>query len=197
MKGNKTYFYLISIIFILSVLQLAGCGKEKNVYMEETKIESESQNIEDETIESPFAAPTPKPKENAEPESEEISGIYGKWKILDMAGHGYIYGEFSMEDYVGGVVTIAEDYMECDLPMGKSKLENPKYKLTTQSRNEFLEGRKVTVDNIFGFKPDKIQMIEVIYDYDDIWDGFVRFWIRDETHLIFLGPVYFLAEKAE
>lgn len=38
-----------------------------------------------------------------------------------MVGYGYIFGEFSMEDYVGGIVTIDEDYMECDLPMGKRK----------------------------------------------------------------------------
>lgn len=53
----------------------------------------------------------------------ELQVIYGKWKILDMVGYGYIYGEFSMKDYVGGTVTIRENYIETDLPLGRWKLK--------------------------------------------------------------------------
>lgn len=42
MERNKIYFYLI--IFILSILQLTGCGTEKNTYTEATSMESESKN---------------------------------------------------------------------------------------------------------------------------------------------------------
>lgn len=124
---------------------------------------------------------------------KEVGAIYGKWKIIDKVGHGYVVGEFSMEDYEGGIVTIDKDYMECDLPMGKYRLENPEYKLTKQTENEFLVGTKVSVENIFGFTPDKIQMVEVNPDYY----GFTLFWIKDETHLIFCAPVSLLAEKVE
>ena len=34
-----------------------------------------------------------------------------------------------------------------------------------------MEGTKLRVDNIFDFKPDKIQMVEVSHGYD----GFTRF----------------------
>lgn len=193
------------IVLLLCCVTIVSCGSDK-------AMDNKSANKSDEIMESSpvptqqpeetmenSPVPTQQPeesKENMKPKSEEIGGIYGKWKILDMVGHGYIFGEFSMEDYVGGVVTIDKDYMETDLPMGKYRLENPEYKLTTQSENEFLEGTKVSVENIFGFKPDKIQMVEVRNGYNG-YNGFVRFWIRDETHLIFHGPVYFLAEKVE
>ena len=50
-----------------------------------------------------------------------------------MVGYGYIYGEFSMKDYVGGTVTIRENYIETNLPLGRWKLKNPIYKLEKQN----------------------------------------------------------------
>ena len=44
--------------------------------------------------------------------------------------------QFNRSEYV----TICEDYIEYDLPVGKGKLENPKYKLTKQSKNDFSGG---------------------------------------------------------
>lgn len=185
----------IVIMLLLCCVTIASCGSDK-------AMDNKPANKSDEMMES-FPVPTQKLKEsreNMETKNEEISGIYGKWKILDMVGNGYIFGEFSMEDYVGGVVTIDKDYMESNLPMGKFRTENPEYKLTKQSENEFLLENKVTVENIFGFKPDEIQMVKVysgIIEGTIEWEGFGLFWIRDETHLVFLGPVYFLAEKVE
>ena len=56
-----------------------------------------------------------------------------------MVGYGYIYGEFSMKDYVGGTVTIRENYIETDLPLGRWKLKNPVYKLEKQNEEDFWE----------------------------------------------------------
>ena len=83
-----------------------------------------------------------------------------------MVGEGYIYGNVSMKDYVGGEITICEDYIECDLPLGKEKLENPKYKLTKQNKDDFWEYRHANADSGFGFKGNKIKMIEVYDDKD-------------------------------
>ena len=53
------------------------------------------------------------------------------------------------------------------------------------------------MNNGFGFKSKQIKSITV-FDDNDEWDEFgCIFWIRDKEHLIFLGPVYFLAERIE
>ena len=79
----------------------------------------------------------------------------------------------------------------------KKKLENPKYKLTKQNKNDFWEYRHADINNGFSFSGNQIKLIEVLNGNDE-WDEFAGFfWIRDKKHLIFLGPVYFLAEKVE
>ena len=122
--------------------------------------------------------------------------IYGKWKIVEQTGSGYIYGEFSMDDYVGGIITIDKDYIESDIPLEKTRLENPKYEIKEQSRNDFYMIIHSDYDS-FGFEDDTPTMVEV-YGENDTWDEFGgEFWIKDKNHLIFLGPVFFLAEKVE
>lgn len=126
-----------------------------------------------------------------------IDMIYGKWEILDMVGYGYIYGDVSLEDYTRGKITIGKQCFEYDLPAAKGKVKNPRYKLTKQSKDDFWEYTHANAENGFGFKGNHIKMIEV-FDGDESWDDFGRFfWIRDKKHLIFMGPVYFLAEKIE
>lgn len=127
----------------------------------------------------------------------ELQAIYGKWKILDMVGYGYIYGEFSMKDYVGGTVTIRENYIETNLPLGRWKLKNPIYKLEKQNEEDFWEYSHANIHSGFGFKSEKIKAVTVFDDKDE-WDEFGNiFWIRDKDHLIIFGPVYFLAKRIE
>lgn len=128
--------------------------------------------------------------------SENDLSIYGKWKIVEQTGSGYIYGEFSMDDYVGDIITIDKDYIESDIPLEKTRLENPKYEMKEQSRNDFYMIIHSDYDS-FGFEDDTPTMVEV-YGENDTWDEFGgEFWIKDKNHLIFLGPVFFLAEKVE
>ena len=135
-----------------------------------------------------------KSKDRNNSKRSKIDAIYGKWKILNMVGEGYIYGDFSMEDYVGGIITIRENYMETNLPLGRWKLNNPIYKLKKQNEDDFWEYRHANMNNGFGFKSKQIKSITV-FDDNDEWDEFgCIFWIRDKEHLIFLGPVYFFAD---
>lgn len=114
-----------------------------------------------------------------------------------MVGYGYIYGEFSMKDYVGGTVTIRENYIETDLPLGRWKLKNPVYKLEKQNEEDFWEYSHANIHSGFGFKSEKIKAVTVFDDTDE-WDEFGNiFWIRDKDHLIFFGPVYFLAKRIQ
>ena len=114
-----------------------------------------------------------------------------------MVGYGYIYGEFSMRDYVGGTVTIRENYIETNLPLGRWKLKNPIYKLEKQNEEDFWEYSHANIHSGFGFKSEKIKAVTVFDDKDE-WDEFGNiFWIRDKDHLIIFGPVYFLAKRIE
>ena len=55
-----------------------------------------------------------------------------------MVGEAYVYGDFSMEDYVGEIVTVHEDYIKTDLPLERWKLENVISKLESQNAEDFL-----------------------------------------------------------
>ena len=79
-----------------------------------------------------------KSKDSNTTKSEEIDAVYGKWKILKMVGEAYVYGDFSMEDYVGEIVTVHEDYIKTDLPLERWKLENVISKLESQNAEDFL-----------------------------------------------------------
>ena len=114
-----------------------------------------------------------------------------------MVGEAYVYGDFSMEDYAGGTITIRENYIETNLPLGRWKLNNPIYKTKKQNEDDFWEYTHANIHNGFGFKSEQIELVTV-FDDNDEWDEFGgTFWIRDKKHLIFWGPVYFLAEKIE
>ena len=178
---------------IIGLLLLITCKNNLS------NIENTSTNMSDNVTKN---SPEPtqiseKSKNNSILKRKKVDMIYGKWKILDMVGYGYIYGDVSLKNYVGGVVTIHDNYIESNLPMGKIKLKNPKYKSKKQNKDDFWEYRHANIDNGFGFKSNQIKLIEV-YDGSDEWDEFGgTFWIRDKKHLIFWGPVYFLAKKIE
>ena len=92
-------------------------------------------------------------------------------------------------------VTIRENYIETDLPLGRWKLKNPVYKLEKQNEEDFWEYSHANIHSGFGFKSEKIKAVTVFDDTDE-WDEFGNiFWIRDKDHLIFFGPVYFLAKR--
>lgn len=178
--------FIVMAVLLCSAL-FVSCGSY-------TGTNSSSTNMLENTISTEIPQ---EPADSSDAKSSKMDMIYGKWEILDMVGEGYIYGDFSMEDYIGGIVTIQKNYIESNLPLGKKKLENPKYKLTKQNKNDFWEYRHADINNGFSFSGNQIKLIEVLNGNDE-WDEFAGFfWIRDKKHLIFLGPVYFLAEKVE
>ena len=105
-------------VLLCSVL-FVSCGSY-------TGTNSSSTNMLENTISTEIPQePTEIPQEPADSsdaKSSKIDMIYGKWEILDMVGEGYIYGDFSMEDYIGGIVTIQKNYIESNLPLGKKKI---------------------------------------------------------------------------
>lgn len=188
------------IILLLCCIMLVSCGQE-NVPANKLNSSKEKNDFTrtPDTIEN-SSLPTQnqkKSKDSNKSNRRKMDAICGKWKILKMVGEGYIYGEFSMEDYVGGTVTIHENYIETNLPLGTWKLNNPIYKFKKQDKHDFWVYSHANMHNKFGFKSEKIESVTV-FDNKDSWDEFGWiFWIRDKEHLIFMGPVYFLAEKIE
>lgn len=181
----KKKFSLIALL--LFCMTIVSCSH--------SKVNNTSENTP-ESIENSLI-PSQIPKESKDSNNSKEEKIYGKWKILKMVGEGYIYGEFSMDDYVGGIVSIHENFIETDLPLGRWKLDNPIYKLEKQNGDDFWEYSHANIHNGFGFKSEQIELVKV-FDNNDEWDEFGGiFWIRDKTHLIFFGPVYFLAEKIQ
>ena len=130
------------IILLLCSIMLVSCGQE-NVPTNKLDISKEENNSAKtpEIIEN-SSLPTQNQKQSKDRNNSKrrkIDAIYGKWKILNMVGEGYIYGDFSMEDYVGGIITIRENYMETNLPLGRWKLNNPIYKLKKQNEDDFMQ----------------------------------------------------------
>ena len=97
----------------------------------------------------------------------------------------------------GELQAIYGNYIESNLPLGRWKLKNPIYKLEKQNEEDFWEYSHANIHSGFGFKSEKIKAVTVFDDKDE-WDEFGNiFWIRDKDHLIFFGPVYFLAKRIE
>lgn len=188
------------IILLLCCITFVSCGQENTPTnkLDIKKEENNSTRMPDKIENSSLPTQDQKKiKDNNNSKRRKIDAIYGKWEILNMVGEGYIYGDFSMEDYVGGIITIRENYIETNLPLGRWKLNNPIYKLKKQNEDDFWEYRHANIHNRFGFKSEQVKSVTV-FDDNDEWDEFGWiFWIRDKEHLIFLGPVYFLAEKIE
>ena len=174
-----------SLTMLLCCITLISCGQE-NISTNKPDIgkkENYSTGTPDIIENSSLPTQTPKKSKGRNKSKRgELQAIYGKWKILDMVGYGYIYGEFSMKDYVGGTVTIRENYI---------------YKLEKQNEEDFWEYSHANIHSGFGFKSEKIKAVTVFDDKDE-WDEFGNiFWIRDKDHLIIFGPVYFLAKRIE
>ena len=203
----KRIFCFIILFFCYAVI--TSCGMKSNLgnadlsnnkpndtsKKEPSSIPNKTQSNES----IPNCTPTSIPNvvESIPSKSPTQESYYGKWKITEMVGYGYIYGEFSIDDYVNGIITINESYFEYDIPLEKKRLRNPKYKVKTQSKNEFYHVSNANFDNGFGFKGDKVKLV-MVYDGNDKWHEFgATFWIRDKNHLIVMGPVYFLAERVE
>ncbi len=196
----------VAFLFIfMSCALMSACGRnvENNSEMPDNMSTSQTA-VETDTAStaSPAIASGNAPTEShaampdASGNGENDSLIYGKWKIIEQTGSGYIYGEVSLDDYIGGVITIDKDYIESDIRLGRHRLENPRYKIKQQNKYEFYMVIHSDYSS-FGFKDDTPTMIEV-HDGSDDWGEFgTTFWIRDEKHLIFLGPVFFLAERME
>lgn len=187
-KGNMSVMTIVS--FLCCMIFISCENRQAEHAAVPTRFPSETQEIPEpiQLVEGPERSSF----------SKKLEMILGKWKIIRMIGEGYIYGDVSVEDYVGGIVTIREDKIESDLPLGKMVFDDPQYKVKEQDQNDFWMYRHANMDAGFGFKSDRVKLVEVYDSNNESWDEFGdMFWIRDEEHLIFLGPVYFLAEKID
>lgn len=71
---------------------------------------------------------TPNIVESSSSKFPSKQSFFGKRRITEMVGYGYIYGKFSMDDYVNGIITINENYFQYDIPLEKKNFKNQSIK---------------------------------------------------------------------
>lgn len=139
-----------------------------------------------------FTAPTAQPDFS----SSVFSRAFGKWKVIDTIGYGYICTDEPIENYVGGTIEICDDLITCNMPDDEYDytIKYPKFVMRWQSADDFYMERYATYKS-FKFEDDKrVPLVEI----KSKEGGFgTRFWIRDKNHIVIAGPQYFLAEKED
>ena len=92
-----------SLTMLLCCITLISCGQE-NISTNKPDIgKKENYSTGTPDIIENSSLPTQTPKKSKGRNKSKRGELQ---KILDMVGYGYIYGEFSMKDYVGGTVTM-------------------------------------------------------------------------------------------
>lgn len=129
--------------------------------------------------------------------SSKFASVFGKWKVIKRIGSGYVFTDNPPENsYIGGEITITDEMIQCSMPDKKLNytIEDPKYVMQWQSRNDFYMEHYAQYDS-FGFEnPEKVPKIEIKKKGKSLGFG-STLWFKDEDHIIVMGTQYFLAEK--
>lgn len=128
--------------------------------------------------------------------SSKFVGVFGKWRVIERIGSGYAFTDIPEKSYIGGEITITDELVQCSMPDKELNytIKDPKYVMQWQSRNDFYMEHYANYDS-FGFEdPEKVPKIEIKKKGQSLGFG-SELWIKDENHIIIMGPQYFLAEK--
>lgn len=128
--------------------------------------------------------------------SSKFVGVFGKWRVIERIGSGYAFTDIPEKSYIGGEITITDELVQCSMPDKELNytIKDPKYVMQWQSRNDFYMEHYANYDS-FGFEnPEKVPKIEIKKKGQSLGFG-STLWIKDENHIIIMGPQYFLAEK--
>lgn len=116
--------------------------------------------------------------------------------VTERIGYGYAFTDTPENSYIGGEITITDELVQCSMPDKELNytINEPKYVMQWQSRNDFYMELYAQYDS-FGFEdPDKVPKIEIKKKGESLGFG-STLWIKDENHIIIMGPQYFLAER--
>lgn len=123
---------------------------------------------------------------------------YGEWEIVSSTGSGYIFSTtYKEEDYTGIKILISEDSFRVSGGQESVKIENPKYKKHMVTNDELYSERKISKKNLGYADSEQVVAVDVLDGKKEV-DAFgTSFYIKDDTHLIFIGPMYFMAKKVK
>lgn len=177
---NMKKSYVIMMLLLLSVI-LCACPEKK---MTSKLAENAGGNTP--TTSTPIYSPQP---------TKLAETYYGKWKIISKIGYGYISSAaYSENDYIGVEINISESSIIVHSKNKDRKINKPKFEKKTLDDNKLYKEYGVFFENLT-INDDKVTSITVLKD-DELWDEFGgKFIIKDDDHLIFRGPMFFLAEK--
>lgn len=121
--------------------------------------------------------------------------FYGDWKITSVTGQGYIFSaNYDEKDYIGKHISFSEDTFCID---GVVILEKPIYKKNTISEEDLFAESKISKKNLGYKKGDKVIEVSTYNEKKELHSFGSKFYIKDDEHLIFIGPMYFLAERVK
>lgn len=126
----------------------------------------------------------------------KFARVFGEWLVIDRIGDGYVFNDTPEEDYIGGRIIISDELVQTSMPNEELNvtLKDPEFLMQWQSAEDFFMGRYARYES-FGFEDkEKVPLIEISENNETFGFG-SRIWIKDENHIVILGPQYFLAER--
>lgn len=188
--GGQTMNVLrIKILFILIVILISGCkGTPQSSKSNPQKFLSEQQG----TIEKKDSSKNNYSNSNKSSIPKEQYQFFGEWVIGKPAAYGRIsaYGEEEIKGFQGKQITYSNK-VAC---FSGNFIEDPWYKISRVSRNDFFAGNYVDLREL-GVKENNITKVEVFVnkDFSNPWRSTGRFFfVKDSDHLILYDQgVYF------
>lgn len=182
------------IIVVLLICSVVLCVLNSN-QIEKNK-SKDKQEIKKETVLPEATVSSTASKSQTDCSNSVFSRAFGKWKVIDTIGYGYVCTDESTEDYVGGILEICDDLVTCEMPDDEYNysIKNPKFVMRWQSADDFFMEHYAKYES-FKFEDDKrVPLVEI----KSKEEGFgTRFWIKDKNHIVIEGPQYFLAERTK
>lgn len=188
------------IAFLMVGVVIIGCGKSVNISNDSKTTKDVEETVadikgEDEQLVS--ATTTPDKNLTPAPATDKTS-FYGEWSIVSSTGKGYISSaSYDEKDYVGIRISIKENEMIIKYKKKNKTITNPNYNKRVISEKKLYKEDGVLKRNLEIDDNSDIVKVQV-YKGKKEWEEFGScFFVKDDEHLIFDGPMYFLAERQQ
>ena len=180
------------VLYAFLGLLLIGCGN--------TDVSKENR-VDEVTVKKGESVKTAA-EETSEPAISEVEKIdksyYGRWQIKSVTGDGYIFSvAYDENDYIGREISIYADSFSVDDNNKKIEIDKPVYKEKKVTNKDLYSERKIKKKNLGFKKKDKVIKVKVCDGDTELRSFGSSFYIKDNDHLIFIGPFFFPESKFE
>ena len=174
--GGKSTKKIYIIVFLVFMCVLCSCGQNPDSSTDAnntSKVKSEDSNNKEKQY-------------------------YGKWKIVKVTGSGYISStSYDEKDYIDSIISIGKDSVSVEKNGKTVEIKQPRYKEREVTDDELFDESRIFKKNL-GFKNNEKVLGVTVYNGSEEWGEFgTWFIVKDDKHLIFDGPMYFLAERQQ